>query len=191
VSFTGNTATTTGKLWVVKCSEDREDGSTWHWQNYFDGLDDEERTDVPYVFGGDHWIKHAASMRRIRDEVCPGDIVLCYQTNHREILGLTRMHSTGREDVEGSGRFNVFDLEPAEYAHVFDQPIRVVQDLYSCAVHPTCFRVGTHGTLFAVTPSDFSSIIDVIMRKLPTQRHWLEQWLVRAGWRGASRAVSR
>ncbi|MBI3800242.1 MAG: hypothetical protein HY268_25115 [Deltaproteobacteria bacterium] len=166
-------------IWVVKCSNNRKDGTGWHWTNYFEGADANE----PFLFGSDNdydWIKHRGSIKRIRDEIARGDLVVCYQTNRREILGLTRLHSGGKHGE--SGLFNVFNLEPASQAFVFNTPIQVVEDLYDHGIYPDCFGKGTMGTLYEVTAKEFAEMVDAIQQKLPEQQRALKAWLARNGW---------
>jgi hypothetical protein len=178
-------------VWVIKCTDRRADRAAWHWRSYFHGLDDGARTAVPYRFGGDAWIRHRASRQRIRDEIATADLVVCYYTKRREVLGLTRLSSSGREEHEGSGRFTVFDLAPADEAIAFDPPLRVVEDLYRKGIRPLCFGPGTHGTLFAVRHRDFASIVNVILRRSAGSADALREWLARAGWQQRTGRAAR
>jgi hypothetical protein len=169
-------------IWVVKCSDQRPDGARWRWQSYFHGVEEKRPAEIPYPFGGDKWIRNPASRQRIRDAIAPGDLVVCYYTKRREIHGLTRLHSAGREEREGSGRFTRFDLAPADEAFPFDPPLRVVEDLYRHNIHPACFRPGTRGTLCPVGRRDFASIVKAFRRRSPGQAEAIAEWLAWAGW---------
>jgi hypothetical protein len=177
-------------IWVVKCNEHRDDGASWHWRAYFDGLDDDERTDSAYEFGGEDWIRHRPSMKLIRDEIRQGDIIVCYQTDQREILGFTRLASEGTEDPPHSGQYNVFHLVPADEAFVLERPLRVVEDLYRAGIHPSCFRNGTRGTMWPVEREDFEEMVRCIAQRSPDEADQLQAWLRRAGVRVTGRELS-
>lgn len=111
-------------VWVVKCSAVSRDGHDgWEWDEYFFGDCPEE----PFNFGGEHWIRSNSSRKRIRDDMRPREIVVCYQTDTRSIVGFTTLESAGYEELEGSGRFNAFDLAPADDAIFVTTPVTVKQ----------------------------------------------------------------
>jgi hypothetical protein len=105
--------------WVVKTREVKEDGSEGgHWKYYLPGDDCSCNLHRPYRnWGGDDWIMSSYSKKLIRDEVLEGDLVVCYQTDGREILGFTRMASDGKEESRGTGEYNCFDLVNAIRTH--------------------------------------------------------------------------
>jgi hypothetical protein len=182
-------------IWVIKCSEQREDGSTWHWRNYFHGLDDHRPTDTRYEFGGENWIRSHTSMQRIRDDLSRGDLIICYRRKGRQILGFTRLDSAGMEQRPGSGRYNLFDLIPAEGSFELDPPVRVAEDLYTSGCRPSCFQPGTRGTVWPVNRRDFDQIVACIRAGSPKRGDALQRWLRDAGYRrvraGKSRSVWR
>src|SRR4051794_7510452 len=98
--------------WVVKTRATKEDGSKgWHWRYYLPDDDCDRELDEPSQdWGGEDWIRSPYSKQLIRDEVREGDLVVCYQTDGREILGFTRMVSDGKEEFPGTGNYNCFDL---------------------------------------------------------------------------------
>jgi hypothetical protein len=168
-----------GKNWVVKCNEHPEDGNGWHWRAYFESLDDAQRDDLPYEFGGDHWIHSARSIKHIREDVLAGDLVVCYQTDHRGIVGLTRLNSNGRPDR--SGLYNLFDLIPAREAFPFLETPLTIKELRESGCDPECFGPGTHGTVFPVSSGEFQGIVSAIAHVVPGKANKLHVWLSMAG----------
>ncbi len=145
-------------IWVVKCRDTPADGSRgWHWAEYFESDED------PYRFGGEEWINSNQSMAHIRDDVSEGDLVVCYQSDDRDILGLTCMASGGMEEIPGSGRFNRFDLIASRDSIAF--PVSFTVDrLRENGCDPACFKAGTQGTIFPVTDQEYEGILKASVR---------------------------
>jgi hypothetical protein len=61
---------------------------------------------------------------------------MCYQTDTREIVGLTRMVSARQDDAPGSGDYSCFDLAPPCKALRLDPP-SLMKELYASGCHPT------------------------------------------------------
>jgi len=173
-------------IWVVKCREVKADGTRgWHWRYYLPGDDcDRELNEPSEDWGGQDWIKSNLSKKLIREEVQAGDGVICYQCDTREIVGLTRMASAGKDDPPGSGDYNCFDLAPPREALRLDPPLRM-RDLYASGCHPRCFAPGTQGTLFRVDQQEFEAIRTAIIRNSSGMRKRVAAWLDRAGRRPA------
>jgi len=171
--------------WVVKCRHEFRNGEIgWHWDRYFDGPDDE--TDCDFSFGGSGWIRSPLSKKFLREQVKSGDVVICYQTDQKSILGITRMATDGLEEDKGSGDFNSFHLYPAKEAVRIDPPLKI-EDLRAEGCNPKCFGPGTQGTLFRVMPKELAGIMKV------TENHrsgtTLPAWLPEARSRGLTGGI--
>ena len=56
------------------------------WTEFFD----EYGADGPTEWGSTQWIKSPESRKIIREELRPGDVFLCWQTNKNSAIGLAR-----------------------------------------------------------------------------------------------------
>lgn len=167
-------------VWVVKCRATMKDRTTgWHWDKYLQCNDD--RDEVYDDWGGPEWVQASYSKKLLREAVHRDDLVVCYQTDRKEILGFTRMASNGKEFDEGSGDFNCFDLVSPSEAFPLDQPV-TIEELRYVDCSPKCFRPGTQGTLFPVSPADFDSMVSAVAAYLPHHQDELLAWLGDAGY---------
>jgi hypothetical protein len=148
-------------------------GEGWWWDRYFTGEDGP--LDEPFDFGGDDWINSAVSKKYIREEVKTGDLVICYQSDKREILGLTQMDSDGEQDEE-SGEYNRFFLRPAQEAFPLARSLRIAE-LRRTSCDPVCFRLSQPGTVFPVKTEEFDGILNAIVMFYPATKEKLRRWL--------------
>ena len=171
-------------VWVVKSTLRLRDGSAgWHWNNYLviDDDDPELAEENAIDWGGADWVRSALSKKLIREEVTEGDIVVCYQSDGREILGLTTMASDGKEDPPGSGDFNMFDLAAPADALVLDPPLTIAS-LYAADCRPRCFGPGMQGTVFRMENDEFEQALGVLRGEMSAAaRRELDSWLRRVG----------
>ena len=152
-------------FWVVKCREKLAyGGKGWHWRKYLG--DSKAGAGRDFAFGGSRWIRSPASLKHIAEDVREGDIALCYQTDEKAILGITRMASDGEAEEEGSGTFNVFNLIPARKAVRLDPPI-LISELRAGGCDPGCFGPGTQGTIFPLTRDEWTDFLKVLLRLRP------------------------
>lgn len=166
------------KYWVVKCREKKADGKKgWHWDNYLKG-----DWDISDGWGGKNWIKNNESKKYIRDKVHIGDLVICYQYEGKEILGLTRMESEGGEDPEGSGQFNTLFFSKSRKAISLDPPI-TIKELRNRGCHPKCFRKGRQGTIFPLDKIEFNGILSAISNSSVDNQKRLHKWLNKVGYK--------
>jgi len=157
-------------VWTVKCNYKRRDGGQgWHWKRYL------AETGQCFDFGGPEWIRSKASQRHIRDGVTKGDLVLCYQTDEKAILALTRMASNGYEHSATPGEFNMFNLVSAQQTLGFEPPVTIAE-LRQNGCDPACFRTGTQGTVFPVKSDDWTAILRTIKAIRPSLGARLKQW---------------
>ncbi len=177
--------------WVVKSTLKLRDGSEgWHWNNYLPVGGDcaYDPDEVAADWGGANWVRSFLSKKLLREEVREGDIVICYQSDGREILGLTTMASDGKEDPHGSGDFNMFDLARPSDALILDPPLTIAS-LYAAGCRPKCFGPGMQGTVFRVENDEFEQMLGVLRGEMSAEgRRELDAWLRRAGWPRAERA---
>lgn len=159
-------------FWVIKCRENKPNGKKgWHWDNYF-----VKDCNVSNGWGGKDWIKNNESKRYIRDEVGKGDLVVCYQYEGQEIMGLTSMARDGAEEIKNSGTYNILFFARSKKAFQLDPPL-TLQKLRSAGCNPKCFRHGRQGTVFPLDSKEFKGILSVIADSYPQKRKILERWL--------------
>jgi hypothetical protein len=163
-------------VWTVKANlHPDNDDRGWHWNGYFFEGHSGKR------WGGPDWIRSNASIRHIREHVRKDDLVVCYQTDDREIIGLTQMASNGGVSPS-SGKFDLLDFVGCRRAFVIKPPLRI-KDLRKLGCHPECFENGTQGTVFPVYQHEFCGIIAAMIQLSPDQEKPLLRWLRNAGWR--------
>src|SRR5579872_7635524 len=91
------------KFWVFKINTRRG----WEFDTYFNS-----RARRPYPLGDEGWIRSASSLRFLREEVKRGDLLLCYEVDRKQMPGVARAASDGRDRGEGS----LLDLCPSREA---------------------------------------------------------------------------
>lgn len=168
-------------FWVVKCREKMADGGRgWHWQHFF--RPGNKAFDRASDWGGRHWIKSSRSCMYLRDSARKGDIVVCYQYEGRQIMGLTRMVRNPTKDGDEyntmwfaarNDSLNLIDLDP---------PLDV-RRLRASGCDPHCFRTNTPGTVYALGGKEFGGILSTIEEQYPGLRKQLRRWLEAAGYR--------
>ncbi len=103
-------------VWVFKINTKRG----WRFDQYF-----RSRARGNYEMGDEGWIKSARSLRYLRDDVRRGDLFLCYEVDHKEIVGVARAASDGRDVGMGS----LVDFCPPFQAVRFQNPLKRTPDL--------------------------------------------------------------
>lgn len=163
------------RVWTIKCNSNvRGSGRGWHWDQYY-----EDRRDAGgRGWGGDDWISSNWSLMYLREEVRKGDLVVSYQTDGREINGLTRFESNPYEETKGSGCYSNFDLQRPRDAHRFDSPVRI-QQLRKHGCYPVCFEKGKQGTIFPIDSAGFYEMIQVICHLQRDRGKSIKKWLLR------------
>lgn len=154
-------------IWVVKVRQ-RKSEEGYHWKHYFKKGKKED-----YKF----FCSSNLSKKYLREEVGKGDIVICYQVDSKEIVGITLMESGGIECIEGSGDINAFYLVQANKAfNLIDNSI-TVGEIRKTGCNPDCFGQGKQGTIFPVSNDEFKCIINAIINKYPELKDYMEEWL--------------
>src|SRR5579871_1839546 len=103
-------------VWVFKINTKRG----WEFDNYF-----RSRSRKVYPLGDEGWIRSAPSLRFIREEVKRGDLFLCYEVDRKQVIGIARAASNGRDIGMGS----LLDFCPPQQAVRFEKPLTRKPDL--------------------------------------------------------------
>lgn len=149
------------KFWVFKINTKRG----WEFDEYF-----RSRARGPYEMGDEGWIRSASSLRYLRECVKRGDLFLCYETDRKQLVGLARAASDGRDTGMGS----LIDFCPPRHAVRLENPLRRKPDLdYILAFTPQRGR----GTVQKIDGDEFARLRRVILRKNPGQTKALRRLL--------------
>lgn len=167
-------------IWVIKCRQTKSDGQEgWHWRHYF-------RRGVRAFnqisdWGGREWIRSPQSCKHLREDAGKGDLVVCYQYEGRQIMGLTQM---AKDPTEEGGVFNTIWLAARgdSFSLMDVQPSLNVMRLRNRGCDPQCFVKNTQGTVFPVDADEFGGIISAIDDDYPHLRVRLNCWLKKAGY---------
>lgn len=148
-------------VWVFKINTKRG----WKFDQYF-----RSRARGIYEMGNEGWIKSARSLRFLREEVKRGDVFLCYEVDHKELVGVARAASDGRD----RGMRSLVDFCPPRRAVRLEQPLRRRPDLdYILAFTPQRGR----GTVQKIDRDEFARLRRIILRKNPSQARAFERLL--------------
>lgn len=145
--------------WVFKINTRRG----WEFDQYF-----RSRTRGVYELGDEGWIRSASSLRYLREEVKCGDLFLCYEVDRKQIVGVARAASDGRDVGTGS----LVDFCPPREAVRFEHPLTRRPDLdHILAFTPQRGR----GTVQKIEPDEFARLQRTMLRKNQSQRDALMQ----------------
>jgi hypothetical protein len=139
--------------WVFKINTKRG----WKFDQYF-------RSRVRGIFemGDEGWIKSARSLRYLREEVRRGDLFLCYEVDRKQMVGVARAASDGRDVGLGS----LVDFCPPRRAVRFENPLTRRPDLdHILAFTPQRGR----GTVQKIGRDEFARLRRIMLRKNPSQ----------------------
>lgn len=141
------------KAWVFKVNTRRG----WEFDQYF-----RSRTRGLYPLGDEGWIRSASSLRFLREEVKRGDLLLCYEVDRKQAVGVARAASDGRDRGQGS----LLDLYPPRDAVRLRNPLLRHPDLdHILAFTPHRGR----GTVQRIEPDEFARLRRIMLRKNPQQ----------------------
>ncbi len=141
------------RVWVFKVNTKRG----WEFDEYF-----RSRTRGVYPLGDEGWIRSASSLLYLREEVKRGDIFLCYEVDRKQVVGLARAASDGRDTGLGS----LLDFCPPRQAVRFENPLTRRPDLdHILAFSPKRGR----GTVQKIDPDEFARLRRIILRENPRQ----------------------
>ena len=140
-------------VWVFKVNTKRG----WEFDEYFCS-----RTRGVYPLGDEGWIRSASSLRYLREEVKRGDLFLCYEVDRKQVVGLARAASDGRDVGMGS----LVDFCPPREAVRFESPLMRRPDLdHILAFSPQRGR----GTVQKIEPDEFTRLRRIILSRNPKQ----------------------
>ncbi len=140
-------------VWVFKINTKRG----WKFDQYF-----RSRVRGIYEMGDEGWIRSARSLRYLREEVCAGDLFLCYEVDRKEMVGVARAASDGRDVGMGS----LVDFCPPREAVRFANPLTRCPDLdHILAFTPQRGR----GTVQKIDRDEFARLRRIMLRKNPAQ----------------------
>jgi len=112
--------------------------------------------------GDEDWIRSASSLRFLREEIKPGDLILCYETDRKQLVGLPRAASDDRDARMGS----LIDCCSPHQSVRLENPLRRKPDLdHILAFTPQRGR----GTVREVDRDEFARLRRLIQRKNPSQ----------------------
>jgi hypothetical protein len=149
------------KAWVFKINTRRG----WEFDQYF-----RSRRRGLYPLGDEGWIRSASSLRFLREEVKRGDLFLCYEVDRKQVVGITRAASDGRDRGQGS----LLDFCPPRNAVRLRNPLLRHPDLdHIQAFTPHRGR----GTVQRIERDEFARLRRMILRKNPQQAQALSRLL--------------
>ena len=149
------------RVWVFKINTKRG----WEFDEYF-----RSRAQGIYELGDEGWIKSASSLRYLRVEVKKGDLFLCYETDRKQVVGLARAASDGRDVGAGS----LLDFCPPREAVRLKNPLTRHPDLdHILAFTPHRGR----GTVQKIDRDEFTRLRRIALRKNPQQADALRRLL--------------
>jgi hypothetical protein len=151
-------------VWVFKINTKRG----WEFNEYF-----RSRTRGVYELGDEGWIRSASSLRYLREDVKRRDLFLCYEVDRKQVVGLARAASDGRDVGMGS----LVDFCPPREAVRFEYPLTRRPDLdHILAFSPHRGR----GTVQKIEPDEFARLQRTMLRKNPRQAAAIERLLEEA-----------
>ena len=149
------------RCWVFKINTRRG----WEFAQYF-----RSRARGPYPLGDEGWIRSASSLRYLREQVKRGDIFLCYEVDRKQLVGVARAASDGRDTGLGS----LLDLCPPREAVYLHHPLQRHPDLdHILAFTPARGR----GTVQPIDADEFARLRRVLLARNPRQAPALSRLL--------------
>jgi hypothetical protein len=149
------------RVWVFKINTERG----WEFDQYFRSR---RRGVVP--LGDEGWIRSASSLRYLREEVKSGDVFLCYEVNRKQMVGITRAASDGRDIGMGS----LVDFAAPREGVRFENPLVRKPDLdHILAFSPKRGR----GTVQKIDADEFRRLRRIMLKKNPAQKAAIERLL--------------
>lgn len=141
-------------LWVYKCRKGRlgEDGIEYgDWNRLFD----HGRMD----WGTTREIKSAQSRKLIREDMRQGDLVLAWQTDRQEAVGICRVHDITRIGHPDGTSEHIVVLDPEQR---FDPPVKLLELKRSDAALASVAAFGrvVPATVYSTTPDEARILLD-------------------------------
>ena len=146
-------------VWVFKINTKRG----WEFDQYF-----RSRARGPYELGDEGWIRSASSLRYLREEVKRGDLFLCYEVDRKQMVGVARTASDGRDVGMGS----LIDFCPPRHAVRLENPLVRKPDLdHILAFSPQRGR----GTVQRIDADEFRRLRRILLKKNAGQKEALNR----------------
>lgn len=137
----------------------------WKFDQYF-----RSRTHGVFAMGNEGWIRSASSLRYLREEVKCGDLFLCYEVDRKQVVGVARAASDGRDTGEDS----LIDFCAPRQAVRLENPLTRKPDLdHILAFSPQRGR----GTVQVIDADEFRRLRRIMLRKNPRQEEALKRLL--------------
>jgi hypothetical protein len=143
----------TPTLWVYKCNINED--ACGDWKEFFEG--DRKGTGE---WGGTWCIKNPYSRQILREEMEKGDLVLAWQTDQQQAVGLCRVVALLDGPDDGQ------DIDTAIYLETvmrFPIPIKLLafKKQYPELINGNAFKQGKLGTLFDTKPDEARVILQL------------------------------
>ncbi|MGI8654447.1 MAG: HNH endonuclease signature motif containing protein [Pyrinomonadaceae bacterium] len=124
--------------WIYKCNSQGRDyqRSYGDWKEFFDGGSDEE-------WGSTEWVPALSALKE-------GDMVLAYQTNRNELVGLAKVRQSCEVD-------SYLYLDPVEVVGV---KVRPLKRLDSKIAEIPALKPGPIQTIYSISPSDARYLLE-------------------------------
>ena len=147
------------QVWVFKINTKRG----WEFDEYF-----RSPARGVYEMGDEGWIRSASSLRYLRKEVKRGDLFLCYEVDRKQVVGVARAASDGRDVGMGS----LVDFCPPHQAVRLQNPLARKPDLdHILAFSPQRGR----GTVQRIDDEEFRRLRRIMVQKNAGQREALKR----------------
>ncbi len=147
------------QVWAFKINTKRG----WEFDEYF-----RSPTRAVYPMGDEGWIRSASSLRFLREEVKRGDLFLCYEVDRKQVVGVARTASDGRDTGLGS----LIDFCPPSRAVRLENPLVRRPDLdHIFAFSPQRGR----GTVQRIDADEFRRLRRIMLQKNPGQKEALKR----------------
>ena len=152
------------KVWVFKINTKRG----WEFDQYF-----RSRAREPVPMGDEGWIRSASSLRYLREQVRRDDLFLCYEADRKQMVGVARAASDGRER-DLTRKVSLIDFCPPREAVRLQNPLVRRPDLdHILAFTPQRGR----GTVQPINRDEFVRLRRIMLRKNPAQAEALRRLL--------------
>lgn len=147
------------RVWVFKVNTKRG----WEFDEYF-----RSRARGAYEMGDAGWIRSASSLRYLREQVKRGDLFLCYEVDRKQMVGVARAVSNGRDAGMGS----LVDFCPPSQAVRLENALVRTPDLdHILAFSPHRGR----GTVQIIDADEFRRLRRIMVQKNPRQSEALRR----------------
>ncbi len=121
-----------------------------------------------YPIGDEGWIRSASSLRFIREDVKRGDLFLCYEVDRKQLVGVARAASNGRDRGQGP----LLDFCAPREAVCLKNPLLRRPDLeHILAFTPARGR----GTVQRIEADEFARLKRIMLSKNPQQASALKR----------------